>query len=428
MLASMHSKACDTPLQSVSTESLDHYGSENNCLPTVSRLSVSASTDYGMVTPCSLDDSCEEYFTIDVHWAENVPNDPSVYPCAEGEHSNHRGSHGHILPNVACHPENTFAKDSCEVINDVLDTSHTPHKHSTAPNDPKNETSSSETSVFGEISESDQAQKVTYNCNHIVHDPCVTGFIILLSMDEEYKVNTCWGTVYRSCGDAPQTASLCWPEQCPMGDDPKSHCVSCSTNFLFHSPHPDPGGPCTPGLLFEIYRCTEGCYVHTDFTVGIMKCIGDVEQDVSNVWHSYDDFKENVEYATSADSVCNDSLCNRYDAKADPHKETQHHSYATYSASCASGMSCEEVDFAKVPTDIPFVGISSGVLKACVTQSTSQSELYNCGVHGGRTGPTGSNGLSNQVTMTCIPASCNGASRPQVGGGTAVKSNDEHES
>lgn len=147
------------------------------------------------------------------------------------------------------------------------------------------------------------------------------GDIISMSIDEEYKVNTCKGTVYRKRGDAPQTASLCCPTQCHEGDDPISHWVPRSTNFLFHSPHPDPGGPWTPGLLFEMYRKTEVGKVITDFTVGIICRSGDRKMDVVSIEVSSVDLKENVEYATSADSVWNDPSWNRYDMYAEPHKQ-----------------------------------------------------------------------------------------------------------
>lgn len=226
-----------------------------------------------------------------------------------------------MIPNVTCHPEQTLAKDSCDLKNDVFETSHTSHKHSTAPNDPKSETASAEPQGNGELSYTEETEKVANNCNHIMHVPCVAGEIISISIDEEYKVNTCKGTVYRSWGDAPQTASLCWPTQCHEGDDPISHWVPWSTNLLFHSPHPDPGGPCTPGLLFEIYRKTEDGKVMTDFTVGIICWSGDKKIDEVSIIVSSIDLKENVEYATSADSVCNDSSWNRYDIYAEPHKE-----------------------------------------------------------------------------------------------------------
>lgn len=67
------------------------------------------------------------------------------------------------MPNVTCHPEQTLAKDSSDLKNDVLETSHTSHKHSTAPNDPQSETAPAEPQGNDELSYTDEAEKVASN-------------------------------------------------------------------------------------------------------------------------------------------------------------------------------------------------------------------------------------------------------------------------
>lgn len=58
---------------------------------------------------------------------------------------------------------------------------------------------------------------------------------------------------------------------------------------------------------------------------------------------------------------------------------------------------------------MPLVGMSLGVLKLWVTETTDDSELSWCGSHVGRTGHTDPVGDSDMVTVTCIVSTCDGA-------------------
>lgn len=52
------------------------------------------------------------------------------------------------------------------------------------------------------------------------------------------------------------------------------------------------------------------------------------------------------------------------------------------------------------PILVPFVGMSLGVLKLCVTETTDESELVDCGTHGGIAGHPDPLGNSDTVTVT----------------------------
>lgn len=72
-------------------------------------------------------------------------------------------------------------------------------------------------------------------------------------------------------------------------------------------------------------------------------------------------------------------------------------------------------------TDVAsFVGMSLGVLKTCVTETTNESENNCCGTHGGVTGHTDPMGNVDIRTVTCTVHKKGGRAHACLGVGTAV--------
>lgn len=73
-------------------------------------------------------------------------------------------------------------------------------------------------------------------------------------------------------------------------------------------------------------------------------------------------------------------------------------------------MAIGKADFLSIVPDAPklapLVGMSLGVFKLCVAETTDEPELVDCGTHGGIAGHPDPLGNTDTVTVTCIVPSC----------------------
>lgn len=172
-------------------------------------------------------------------------------------------------------------------------------------------------------------------------------------------------------------------------------------NFVFPVGLPC-DGICVASLsLFECSAWAVGSVTEMCLTVGMCLCpVGD--DDVVCACESAGYLKECVEYATSSDSECNDSGCARAFGSAEASESTvaEIHVYAYYTALNACGCSLVEVILGCTSCVSPLGGITMGVLKACRTEATVESECAGCGVHMGLSGRSNWDGDTDSNTST----------------------------
>lgn len=148
-----------------------------------------------------------------------------------------------------------------------------------------------------------------------------------------------------------------------------THCHSCIYNLVLPLVHSCVLGSDARRLSTE--WPTETClgYAAMWFTKGIWLCGGMLDEDWVNCEESVCSEKDYSESSTAADSECNDSLTARELGLAgmDFDPVTEMHFLAPYSAVIAEGMSCKDCRVADVACVVPFIGLTIGVLKACVT-------------------------------------------------------------